>query len=501
MTTLADLMAGVPAVDPSAPAIEFEGRWESWGGLAARMAAVRALIGEAASGADVRVGVLLRNRLPQLAALYAVIGGGQCLVTLNPLYPDATIAADIAALKLPVVIGGQADLERSGVIEAARANGTALIALEDDWNGGASLLLPPGDVPDVRRTAPGVLIEMLTSGTTGVPKRVPLRRAAFEESFNVTLKAEGALDAAPQLREGVRVSSAPLTHIGGVWGAMTALCLGRRLVFLEKFSVAAWVDAISRHRPRAASLTAAGLRMVFDAGVPKAALSSLQVITAGAAPTDPALVDAYLERYDIPILTNYGATEFAGPVARWTLPDFRENWARKHGAVGRLHANVEGRVVDPATGGEMPPGEEGVLELRSAQLVDPEGWVRSTDKARIDADGYLWVTGRADGVIIRGGFKVSPEEVARALERHPAVREAVVVGLPDERLGQVPAAAIMAGNGAEPPDARDLSDWLRQSLAPYQIPARYLFIDDVPRTASMKPVLPEIARLLAERGE
>jgi acyl-CoA synthetase (AMP-forming)/AMP-acid ligase II len=497
MSALADLIAGVLAVDPPAPAIEFEGRWESWDGLSARMAAVQDALAATVPGLDVRVGILLRNRLPHLAALYSVIAGGQCLVTLNPLYPDATISADIASLKLPVVIGARQDFERPGVVEAARANGTALIALPDAWEGEPEVVLSPAVTSEVRPTAPGILIEMLTSGTTGVPKRVPLRRAAFEESFGITLRAEGALDAAPQLRPGVMINSAPLTHIGGVWGSMTALTLGRQMVFLEKFSIAAWAEAIALHRPRAASLTAAGLRMVYDAEVPKAALSSVMVITAGAAPTDPALIDAFLARYDIPILTNYGATEFAGPVARWTLPDFRANWTAKRGAVGRLHANVEGRVVDPVTGAGMPAGEEGVLELRSAQLVDAEGWVRSTDRARIDADGYLWILGRADGVIIRGGFKVSPEDVVRLLEEHPAIREAVVVGIPDERLGQVPAAAIMLKRGATAPDATELSQHLRQSLAPYQVPTRYLVVEDVPRTASMKPVLPEVARLLS----
>jgi acyl-coenzyme A synthetase/AMP-(fatty) acid ligase len=497
MSGLADLIAGVLAVDPPAPAIEFEGRWESWGGLAARMAAVQRAIAAVVPGEDVRVGILLRNRLPHLAALYSVIAGGQCLVTLNPLYPDATISADIASLKLPVVVGARQDLDRPGVAEAARANGTALILLPDAWDGDPVVALSPGDASDVRRTAPGILIEMLTSGTTGVPKRVPLRRAAFEESFNVTLRAEGALDAAPQLRPGVLVASAPLTHIGGVWGTMSALCLGRQMLFMEKFSVPLWVDAISQHRPRAASLTAAALRMVLDADVPKEALSSLMVLTAGAAPTDPALIDAFVARYDIPILTNYGATEFAGPVARWTLPDFRANWSAKHGSVGRLHANVEGRVVDPATGAIMPPGEEGVLELRSPQLVEPDAWMRSTDRARIDADGYLWIMGRADGVIIRGGFKVSPEEVVRHLEAHPAIREAVVVGIADDRLGQVPAAAIILKRGATAPDASELSAYLRQSLAPYQVPTRFVVMEDVPRTASMKPVLPEVARLLS----
>ena len=497
MRALETLIAGVLAVDPPAPAIEFEGRWEDWAGLAGRMAALQSLIAPLGLGEDARVGVMLRTRLPHLAALYALVQGGQCLVTLNPLYPDATIAADIAALRLPLVIAAREDLARPGVTEAAKAGGTALIALGDSWDAAPELVLPPGQGSQLRRTAPGVMIEMLTSGTTGTPKRVPLTREAFEASFNVTLRAEGALDAVPQLRKGVQVSTAPLTHIGGVWGSLTALCLGRQLVLIEKFSVARWVDAVARHRPRAASLTAAALRMVLDSDVPREALSSLRVLTAGAAPTDPAIVDAFLARYDIPVLTNYGATEFAGPVARWTLPEFRARWAEKHGAVGQLHANVEGRVVDPGTGEILPPGAEGVLELRATQLIDPQGWLRTSDRARLDADNYLWITGRADGVIIRGGFKVSPEDVVRALERHPAIREAVVVGIPDARLGQVPAAAIMLRRDAEAPGEAELSAFLRETLAPYQVPVHYRIMNDVPRTASMKPVLPEVAKLLA----
>ncbi len=501
MADLGALIAGVLALDPPAHAIEFEGRWESWGGLSARVAALDALIVPLGLGADARVGVMLRNRLPHLAALYALVAGRRCLVTLNPLYPDETIAADIARLRLPLVIGDRCDLARPGIVEAAKACGAALIAMPEPWESEPELILEPGAAVDVVATAPGVMIEMLTSGTTGVPKRVPLTRDAFQHSFDVTLKAEGALDAAPMLRPGVQVSAAPLTHIGGVWGALTAIALGRKLVMLEKFSVAGWVDAVVRHRPRAGALTAAALRMILDADVPKEALSSILVVTAGAAPTDPAIVDAFHARYGIPVLTNYGATEFAGPVARWSLADFKARWMEKRGAVGRLHGNVEGRVVDPVSGDPLPPGEEGVLELKARQLVDPQGWLRTSDRARLDAEDFLWVTGRADGVIIRGGFKVTPEDVVRALEAHPAIREAVVVGLSDTRLGHVPVAAIMLASGASQPSDAELASFLRETLAPYQVPVLFAVVDDVPRTASMKPVLPEVARLLAGRRD
>ncbi|MBV9842367.1 MAG: long-chain fatty acid--CoA ligase [Sphingomonadaceae bacterium] len=497
MLDLPALISAVLKIDPTAPAMEFEGRWESWGGLATRMGEIDRLIGSLGLDAETRVGIMLRNRLPHLAALYTLIATERCMVTLNPMYPEAVLVQEISRLELPLIIGGAADLARDGIVEAAREVGTALVALPEPWRGEAEIILAPNDRTRLARAAPGVMIEMLTSGTTGLPKRVSLTRQAFEHSFATTLKAEGALDAPPTLRPGIQISAAPLTHIGGVWGSLTAICLGRKLVLIEKFEVAVWLDAIVRHQPRSAALTAAALRMVLDANVSREALSSLAAITAGAAPTDPAIVDAFRERYGIPVLTNYGATEFAGPVARWSLADFEVLWAEKRGSVGRLHHNVEARIVDDTSDAVLPPGKEGVLELRSPQLIDPRGWLRTSDRARIDGDGFLWVTGRADGVIIRGGFKVSPEEVVQALEAHPSIREAVVVGVPDARLGRVPAAAIMLARGASPPSDAELSEFLRFSLAPYQIPVRFALMDDVPRTASMKPVLPEIVRLLS----
>jgi long-chain acyl-CoA synthetase len=253
---------------------------------------------------------------------------------------------------------------------------------------------------------------------------------------------------------------------------------------------------VYHHRPVVAGATSAGLRMILDAEVPREDLASLRVLTAGAAPVEPEVIDAFWERYGIPVLANYGATEFAGPVAGWSLPDFKAHYADKRGAAGRLHHDVEGRVVDPDTGVVLPPMTEGVLELKSPQLPDPDNWLRTTDKAKLDSDNFLWITGRADSAIIRGGFKVQPDDVVRALESHPAIREAVVVAIPDERLGQVPGAAIILRAKAPPPNDAELMAYLRDRLLPYQVPALFRIVDDVPRSASLKPILPDVAALL-----
>ena len=158
---------------------------------------------------------------------------------------------------------------------------------------------------------------------------------------------------------------------------------------------------------------------------------------------------------------------------------------------------MEARIVDPETGEPRPRGVEGVLELKGAQLGEHKGWLRTTDRAVLDQDDFLFIRGRADNAIVRGGFKIHPDEVVRALDQHPAVREASVVGIPDERLGQVPAAAIILREGASPPSPEELTAFLKAKLLPYQVPTRFVFVKDLPRTASMKPALQQITALFA----
>ena len=243
------------------------------------------------------------------------------------------------------------------------------------------------------------------------------------------------------------------------------------------------------------------VRMLLDADVDPADLSSLKSLISGTAPLAPELVDAFYARYGIPICSNYGATEFAGAIAGWTIDDFHHHWAEKRGAVGRVHANIEARVVDPDSGAQLPHGSEGLLELKGEQLGNDMQWLRTTDRAILDADRFLFIKGRADNAIIRGGFKIHPDDIVRALGDHPAVREAAVVGVPDARLGAVPAAAIIPKDGVTAPAEHEIKAWLKDRLIAYQVPVHIRIVADFPRTPSMKPSAPGLRALFTDPQE
>jgi len=235
--------------------------------------------------------------------------------------------------------------------------------------------------------------------------------------------------------------------------------------------------------------------MVLDADLPREDLKSLRAVTSGTAPLPPETAQAFEQKYGIPVLTLYGATEFAGGVAGWTLEDHRIWAERKRGSVGRAHPGCELRVVDPDDGRVLSPGATGLLEVRTAQMGADADWVRTTDLAVLDEDGFLWIKGRVDDAIIRGGFKIAPAEVAEVLERHPSVHEASVVGLPDARLGAVPVAAVELEEGAPRIDPDELRTFAARHLAKYQVPARILIVDALPRTPSLKVSQPQVRAL------
>lgn len=507
MALITAKLRAIMAIDSARAEIDFAGLDYTWGDLARAVGEIEAALDAMHLPREARVGVLLRNRPGHIAAILAVLATDRCLVSLNPLLPDERLAADIDALTLPVVIADEEDCARTGLAERIGAAGGAIVAI-DPLLGGVRVLpgyeTPLGEVT----TAPGVAIEMLTSGTTGTPKRVPLTRDAFDASFagfNAYERGRDFADA-PRLRTGVTMVANPLTHIGGIYGCIGALANGRKISLLERFTVESWVDAVRRNRPKVAPAVPSAIRMLLEADVDPGDLSSLTALISGTAPLAPELVDAFYARYGIPICGNYGATEFAGAVAGWTIDDFKANWQAKRGAVGRVHANIAARVVDAERGAELPHGTEGLLELKGDQLgpdhrLDCESWLRTTDRAVLDGDGFLFIRGRADGAIIRGGFKVHPEDVVRAIMDHPAVREAAVVGVPDARLGSVPAAAIILKAGAAAPPVDELRSWLRERLLPYQLPVHLRFVADFPRTPSMKPSAPGLQALFTEEAE
>jgi acyl-CoA synthetase (AMP-forming)/AMP-acid ligase II len=501
MAQITEKLRAIMALDPARAQIDFEGVDYSWGQISAAVAAIEVELDRIGLPAEARVGVMLRNRPGHLAAIISVLSTDRCLVTLNPALPDEKLHADVEGLGLQVIIADESDVARTGIAEAFARAGSAVIAIGLRLEGVRMLAGFENPAPCAPVTlSPGVAIEMLTSGTTGTPKRVPLRRSAFDASFAGFTKYERNRDFAdqPQLRSGVTMVNNPLTHIGGIYGCIGALMAGRKIGLLERFTVEGWVAAIKRSKPKVAGAVPSALKMILEAKVPKEDLASLTALISGTAPLSPDVVDAFYEVYGIPILSNYGATEFAGAICGWNIDDFRKHWNAKRGSAGRLHADIEARIVDPETGTPMPVGTEGLLEIKGAQLANNMEWLRTTDRAVIDSDNFVFIKGRADNAIIRGGFKVHPDDVVKALNEHPAVREAAVVGVPDERLGAVPAAAIILRAGASEPTADELKRFLKERLIAYQVPVHFRIVPDFPRTPSMKPSTPGLLALFGE---
>jgi long-chain acyl-CoA synthetase len=327
-----------------------------------------------------------------------------------------------------------------------------------------------------------VAIEMRTSGTTGPPKRIPLTYQQVEASLVGPL---GRMVRSAPLTGDVVVITVPIVHIGGLWAVLERLITGQPFALLEKFTVTAWHNAVTEHRPAFTALPPAALRSVLDADIPRDDLSSIRAINAGASPVDPDLVDAFHERYGIPVLILYGATEFTGSVAGWNLRDFSGHWKAKRGSVGRPFPGVEVRVTDE-DGAVAPTGTTGRLQIATARAGGAgDEWITTSDLAHLDADGFLYVDGRADDVILRGGFKVSPDAVVKALRRHPAVADAAVAGLPDARLGHVPYAAVELRRGMYA-TGDELRTHCRSLLTPYEVPVAVQVVDELPRSAAMK---------------
>jgi long-chain acyl-CoA synthetase len=498
MGDFSEQMRAVLAKDAAEGAIQFKGRWMTWGEVGRIVAGLDQAFERLGLGPDAAIGCALRNHPLHVAALIGIVAD-RCLVTLNALLPDEKLAADIVAARPPAVVATARDWERPALRAAVAQIGAAAIALTDDPERPVDLVagLDVVGAGPHQAPLPGTAILMLTSGTTGAPKRVPLRRSVLErqlvEAAGAQRHAEGA-----EPRRDVSIMGASIVHIGGVWGVLGAAMGGRPICLLEKFTVPEWRQAVVEHRVTVSAAPPAALRMILDADIPKAELASLVSLGAGTAPLDPAIVDEFLARYDLPVLSNYGATEFAGGVASWSLRAFREYWSTKRGAVGRIHRGIEARVVDPETGEPLPLGEEGILELKGFALAEDGAWVRTTDRAVLDADRFLWIRGRADNAIIRGGFKVHPDEVVQALQAHPAVREASVVGLPDRRLGQVPVAALILKTDVQAPSEAELGDWVRARLMAYCVPLAFRIVDELPRTPSMKVSMPAVRELFAD---
>jgi long-chain acyl-CoA synthetase len=482
MTSINDALGRLWEADDAAGIMQFDGAWISWGRVRTLAEQIDAQLAAAGCGPGGRVAVVLGNRMESVAALIAILRGDRTLVTISPLQPVDRLSADLAATGATFVLApGELWSEDAFTATVAELGATA-------WSLDEGALTKRAEsAKDPARGDPAIAVEMLTSGTTGAAKRIPLRRSQLEASLSAVLQHNDRPDGSDRtpLTGTVGFVVLPIVHIGGLWGLLQSLVTARPFVMLERFNLPAWRAAVVEHRPVLVGLPPPALRAVLDSDITPDELSSIRAINAGTSPVDPAVVDAFYEKFGIAILVVYGATEFSGAVAGWTLKDFKARWSEKKGSVGRPFPGVRLQVVEEG-GTVLPIGQTGRLQVASAQVGgSAEAWVTTSDLAHLDDDGYLYLDGRADDVIIRGGFKIAPETVVRALRRHPAVLDASVTGLPDTRLGQIPVAVVELRDGASL-GPEELREHCRASLTAYEIPAEVYIVDELPRGAALK---------------
>ena len=471
----------------------YEGRWYSGDDVTDYANAIAEVLRDAGVDDDAPVGLVVRNRLPHAAAIMGFIAAGRTVSMIYSFQSAEAIGRDIEKLNLSAIVADDEDWTDE-VIAAAKRAGSAGVAL--------SMRAPTVTaIADLERRdqtrshtvpEPGVALQILTSGTTGPPKRQSIGTRVLERTVFSVTSGEAAPPGAPP-----EFSYWQFGGIG-VCQLIAGAYNGRRIVILERFTVDGWVDAVKTHGIKRSGVQPAVIRMLLDADVPRRDLASLDFLISASGPLDPRTRDEFEAHYGIPVKLAYGATEFAGSLCAWTPEMDREFGASKRHSVGRALPDTELRIVDPDTGVELPIGERGLLEAKILAIDDD--WIRTTDIASIDDDGFVTLHGRADGAINRGGFKILPETVRAVLISHPAVRDACVVGVPDARLGQVPFAAIETVPSESVPTDDELKKLVRQSLPVYNVPVAFTVVDELPRNPALKVSIPAVAALYDARA-
>ena len=346
----------------------------------------------------------------------------------------------------------------------------------------------------VERADDDTAVILYTSGTTGTPKGAELTHA------NLLGNCETARSLFDLESERVTLGALPLFHSFGQTCAMNATVKGGgTLTLLPRFEPAKALEIIERDGVNVfegvptmyGAILHAPERDEFDA-------SSLEMCASGGAAMPVELLRGFEEAFGCKILEGYGLSE-TSPVASFNHPD-RE---RKAGSIGTPIRDVEMKVVDEDDN-ELPAGEVGEIVVRGPNVMKGYwnredateevlrgGWLHTGDMAKTDEDGYFFIVDRKKDMIIRGGYNVYPREVEEVLYEHPAVREAAVVGVPHDELGEEIGAAVALKDGAQA-TAEELRDHVKSQVAAYKYPRVIWFVDDLPKGPTGKILKREI---------
>lgn len=462
------------------------------------------------------------------AALHAA--GVEHLVyvaTNGPEFPVALFAAARAGIPLVPV---NYRLGREQLQDLLARHPSALVVVEDDVRDlvgdAGTVRMSPSEwmaaTDPARGGDPGpepfdpdaIALLLYTSGTTAAPKAAVLRHRHLTAYVMTTVEFASADDDAASL------VSVPPYHIAGVSNTLSNLYAGRRVVHLTTFTPQDWLDTVRTegitHALVVPTMLARVVEYLDEIGAPDAAVPTLRSLAYGGAPMPSRIIERALALLPTTDFVNaYGLTETSSTVAVLGPADHRDAAAAtdpavraRLGSAGRLVPGVEAEVRDPF-GDPVAPGDVGELYLRGDQIsgeylgrdsaCDAAGWFATRDRARIDPDGFLFVEGRADDTIIRGGENIAPAEIEEVLRGHPDVADIAVFGLPDEEWGQVIAAVVVPRAGRTP-DAPAVQAYAREHLRSSKTPDVVVFRAELPHTETGKLLRRVLQAELAEGG-
>jgi long-chain acyl-CoA synthetase len=410
------------------------------------------------------VAVMLQNGPEFVAAYFGVLLAGSIVTAVNPLLAPGEVDRLLENAGARTLIGG--DPERPPA-----APGVARI--DPAEAAGAEPLAEP-----VPRADDDTALLLYSSGTTSGPKAAEMTHHNLRWSSDAVVGAVGAPSAA--------LCVAPFFQgFGQGCGMNGMLRAGATIHTQERWNAAAALDTLERERvPMLQAVPAMCHDLLELPDMRERDKSALELCLTGGAATPPHLLERFEAEFGCEVLEGYGVTE-ALRVAMNRPNDYRP------GSIGRLLEGVEHRIVD-SEGHDLTDGP-GELVIRGPNVMRgywgrPEataevlrdGWLHTRDLVHQDQDGFLWVIGRVDDLISRGGYKVHPVEVERLLAEHPAVAEAAVIGLPDERLGSEIGAAVVVAEGHEL-DTDELREFMRERVAKWKYPRHIWTVSELPR--------------------
>jgi acyl-CoA synthetase (AMP-forming)/AMP-acid ligase II len=422
------------------------------------------------------VAVMLPNGPEIIAAMFGCWLAGGVYVPVNSRLTASEVEHMVAAVKPAIAVAS-----------AAFGDLPVVAAHELTWAGSTG---PSRDVP---AHDGDIGLVQWTSGTTGRPKPVLMRHSGFLkllEPVLAKLTGRSGDQLARRTEPMPNLIPTSLALSAGIFNVLFAFRIGAPVVVLDAFDPKNFADVVARFGIRSTVLPPAAMTMLVNE--PEITdLAPLTYVRSITAPLSPLQARRFRDKFGITVLNCYGQTEIGGEIVGWNAQDARTFGETKLGAVGRPHDGVTLRIDElgelhvrtPATSAGYADGSG--LDDR----ITEDGWFRTGDIARIDEDGFLWIEGRVSDLINRGGLKVFPAEVEEVLRLSPLVQECAVVGVPDDRLGEVPWAFVVG------PDVAELSalpSFTRDRLSPYKVPVRFVGVDALPRNEVGKVLAGEL---------